>query len=275
MHNKVATPSHSGITGVHFPHGFPKPCCDAAPAPTWGRRERSFPCTKNRAQSWRLCTKLRFPAGSFPPGADPCRDTTAAGGLGYNAGKGGRSFQPIPGRSPALVSTFLPPGMRGVPGEAARRGPKGSGSSGAPHLPRQHRAGQRGQRGLGAGDAAARRVRAAPGRAGTHRGGGSGRLGLREPVGGGAVGAARGEQPGRRGRAGAGGQPGVGAVEPGVSPLPHVREVGHLPQAEPPHHGRAAGAGACPGPAPAPALPALRSLRRLSPGGGGGCGRGG
>lgn len=78
--------------------------------------------------------------------------------------------------------------------------------------------------------------------AGTHRGGGRGRVGLRQPVGGGggAVGAAGGEEPGRGGGPGAGGQPGVGTVEPRVAPLPHVREVGHLPQAEPTHHGGAA-----------------------------------
>lgn len=59
---------------------------------------------------------------------------------------------------------------------------------------------------------------------------------------------------------GAGGQPGIGAVEAGVSPFPGVGQLGHVPQAEPPHHGPAAGTGTAAG------------LRALRPGGGGGRG---
>lgn len=58
-----------------------------------------------------------------------------------------------------------------------------------------------------------------------------------------------GERPVWMGGSGAGGQPGVGAVEPRVAPLPGVGQLGNFAQAEPPHHGGA--------PSPAP----LRALR--------------
>lgn len=93
--------------------------------------------------------------------------------------------------------------------------------------------------------------------AATHRSGGRGGLGL---GGGGALGATGGERPRRVGGPGAGGQPGIGAVEAGVSPFPGVGQLGHVPQAEPPHHGPAAGTGTAAG------------LRALRPGGGGGRG---
>lgn len=86
------------------------------------------------------------------------------------------------------------------------------------------------------------------------RGDGRGRLGLRQSAVRGALGAPGGERPVRVGGSGAGGQPGVGAVEPRVAPLPGVGQLGHVPQAESPHHGGA--------PSPAP-------LRALRPDGGG------
>lgn len=249
MHDKITAPGRSGITGAHFPQGFPKTCCDA-------RRDRSFPCSQSFVKSPGHPGSRRDP--SLPVQTHSGTRQRPDGSVKTEKNSG----QPVPGRPDPRSSLLSPRDAR-----------SSAGSSGEQRLrrdpaPAAAAPGDRGCRSRGL-----RRARAERGGAGTHRGGGRGRLGLREPVGGGAVGAARGEQPGRRGRAGAGRQPGVGAVEAGVAPLPHVREVGHLPQAEPPHHGRAAAA--CPGPAPArAALPAPAAPGRRRRAGRTGPGRG-
>lgn len=238
MRNKVTAPGHCGITGVHFPQGFPKTCC--CPSPDLGQEGEELPLQPE------LCENPRPPR---VPAVQTHSGTRQRARLQRRETAG--SFQPIPTAARPGCPPSFPQGLRGA---GLQRG--GVRRAAAPPGPRTCRAAPGREPGGSGGSGGCRRPRAGRFGAGTHRGGGRGRFGLREPVGGGgAVGAARGEQPGRRGRAGAGGQPGVGAVEPGIAPLPHVREVGHLPQAEPPHHGRAAGA--CPGPAPArAALPA-------------------
>lgn len=217
----------------------PRPRCPGGVPPAAGPlRDKRGPAVSHLSAPLQPPPYPRHRRAGFPP--SPPRRTLRRPEC-CRGGRAGEKRFPGDDRGGLRKAAPLPrpPGAPGTPGPApAAVGPSlgrvaAPGCSPGRRVP--HSGGRRG------------------GRTGTHRGGGRGRVGLRYPVGRDAVGAARGEKPGRGGGPRAGGQPGVGAVKPRVAPFPHVREVRNLPQAKPPDHGgtrarcRSAPCAGCPG----------------------------